>query len=410
MSLERTAPILAAVAAVAAIVAAAMLAAAVAAPPAAAARLVDVSRKANVYERNRHTWSAEAGDYNGDGWQDLIVINHYEPEPGNVHLYVNRRDVTFADVDTGPDTFNKRDRHNCAFGDANLDGRVDIYCTIGGGRGSGRNANELWLQQPNGDLVNRAPEYGVVDLNGRGRDTTFIDVDNDGDDDLFVGNKFPRTDSRKSKNKLYINLDGERFRNAREYGVNRQVGGKIVQRVDYNLDGFDDIFLCGERHAFLYRNVRGNRFENVSRPANVDFPCESALMARLDSGARPDVAIASKTRLKVLHARRNGTFRLVYKRNLTGGTEIASGRVNGDARADIYVVQRGRPDADQPDLMLINTRGGRRFRNVGIPQTRLGKGDFVTSLDYDRNGRTDFFVQNGYHKHAGPNRLLATRR
>ena len=58
--------------------------------------------------------------------------------------------------------------------------------------------------------------------------------------------------------------------------------------------------------------------------------------------------------------------------------------------------------------MLLNRRQGKSFKSIRIPQTRRGKGDYVTSLDYDRNGRDDFVVLNGYHKHAGPVRLLAT--
>jgi hypothetical protein len=183
---------------------------------------VEVSREAGVADVSR-TWSAETGDFNSDGWDDLLVVNHYE-ETG-AFLYRNRRDGSFARQDTGPNTFPTRDRHDCTFGDVDRDGLVDLYCTIGGGRGSARKPNELYMQRPDGTFDNQAREYGVVDLNGRGRDTTFIDVNNDGFLDLYVGNKYPRTDNRKSKNKLYINVDGDRFRSARSYGLNRQVGG-----------------------------------------------------------------------------------------------------------------------------------------------------------------------------------------
>ncbi len=60
--------------------------------------------------------------------------------------------------------------------------------------------------------------------------------------------------------------------------------------------------------------------------------------------------------------------------------------------------------------MLLNRRGGRGFKRIRIPQTRRGKGDYVTSLDFDQNGRTDFLVMNGSHKSRGPVRLLVTRR
>jgi hypothetical protein len=311
-------------------------------------------------------------------------------------------------VRTGPNNFKKRDRHHCAFGDANDDGLTDIYCTIGGGRGRGRKPNELWIQRPNRDFDNRANEFGVVDINGRGRDTTFIDANQDGLLDLYVGNKFPREDRRKSINKLYINVNGTRFRLAREYGLNREVGGKTVERVDYNGDGFDDLLVCGERHVFLYRNRAGSRFVNVSRSARVDLPCEGVVMARLDRDALPDIAIVTKTRLKILHQRSGGRFARVAKRRLRGGEAIAPGTVDPDSRADLYVVQQGDPERE--DLMLLTRPSGRSFESIRLPQTRRGKGDNVTGFDYDLNGRTDFVVLNGSGKHRGPVRLLATRR
>jgi hypothetical protein len=387
---------------------AASVAALAAVSASAAPRIVDVSERAGI-DDVAHTWGAETGDIDGDGLEDLLVINHYQPEPRSAYLYRNEGDGTFSKVNTGPNTFTKRDRHDCAFGDVNRDGLEDIYCTIGGGRGSGNKPNELYMQQPDGTFVDEANEFGVVDVNGRGRDTTFIDVNNDGFLDLYVGNKFPRTDNLKSKNKLYINVDGERFRDARDYGVNRQVGGKIVQRVDYNNDGFDDLMVCGERHVFLYRNEAGERFTNVSRQAGIDVPCEGALMARMNGGADEDLVVVTKTRLTVLHQRAGERFEVVHERRIRGGTEVAAGPVNGDSRPDLYVVQRGAADNDAPDLMLLNQRGGRDFRSVDMPQTRRGKGDYVTSFDYNQNGREDFVVLNGFHKHPGPVRLLATR-
>jgi hypothetical protein len=129
----------------------------------------------------------------------------------------------------------------------------------------------------------------------------------------------------------------------------------------------------------------------------------------MNGGAREDLVVVTKTRLKVLRQGAGERFRVVHDRRIRGGTEVAAGPVNGDRRPDLYVVQRGAADNDAPDLMLLNRRGGRDFRSVDMPQTREGKGDFVTSFDYDQNGREDFVVLNGFHKHQGPVRLLSTR-
>jgi hypothetical protein len=373
------------------------------APAAATPRIVDVSAAAGIRDFT-HTWSAEAGDLNNDGSDDLLIGNHHWKP---AFLYVNDNDGTFTRIDR--DAFRKRDRHDCSFGDANADGLQDIYCSIGGSRGSGFSRNELWIQGSDGEFTDEADAYGVADRTGRGRDDTFIDVNHDGYEDLYVGNSFPRTDELKSKNKLFINDGGEHFHSAPAYHLNREVGGKDVQAVDYDGDGWKDLLVCGKRHLFLYRNVGGERYADVSRSAGVATGCESVVMAKLNHDRRPDLAIVTRHRLRLLPQKRDKTFGSPsVSRRLQGGRAIASGRVNADGLADLYVVQNGTPDHDRPDRLLLN-ENGRHLRPIRIPQTHRGRGDNVTSLDYDGNGRTDFLVMNGFFKNAGPVRLLATR-
>jgi hypothetical protein len=371
---------------------------------AAAPHLVDVSAAAGIADVTK-TWSAEAGDVNNDGFDDLLIGNHYSKP---AYLYVNQMDGTFARI--AGNAFRTRDRHDCSFGDANRDGLQDIYCAIGGCKGRCLSTNELWIQGPSGQFKDKAAAYGVADRRGRGRDNTFLDVNHDGYQDLYVGNDFPRQDGFKSKNKLFINDGGNHFHSAPAYHLNRQVGGKVVQAIDYDGDGWKDLLVCGKRHLFLYRNLKGKRFRDVSQRAGVAIPCEGVVVARLNDDERPDLAVVTWSRLRVFLQRGNNTFRpSSARRPLEGGREVAAGRVNGDRLDDLYVVQTGRPGRDQPDRLFLDENGGRHLRSIGIPQTRRGKGDYVTSLDYDGNGRSDFLVMNGRAKYPGPVRLLATR-
>src|SRR3954470_13935662 len=123
-------------------------------PAAAAPAIVDVSAAAGLRDYT-HTWSAEADDINGDGSDDLLVGNHYG-EPA--YLYVNDNDGTFTRIDK--DKFRQRDRHDCSFGDANNDGLEDIYCSIGGGKGTAMKPNELWIQHAGGGFTDEADAFG----------------------------------------------------------------------------------------------------------------------------------------------------------------------------------------------------------------------------------------------------------
>ena len=75
------------------------------------------------------------------------------------------------------------DRHNCAWGEANGDGRPDLLCVQGTEVGN----NELWLNTPDG-FVESADAYGLARPADRARTATWIDYDQDGDLDLFLGN------------------------------------------------------------------------------------------------------------------------------------------------------------------------------------------------------------------------------
>ena len=377
----------------------AVLAAQASADPTAA---YDASEEAGIFEHSL-TWDASVHDFDGDGWDDLFVSRHYE---GPARLYRNDGGH-FVEVNQG--TFGKKDRHECAWGDVNSDDRPDLFCNIGGGRGSGIKPKELWVQEPGGTFVNRAEEYGVENPYGRGRDVTFIDVNHDPHPDLFLGNQPGRSDGVASSNRLFINKEGQRYEAASEYGLDAEVGAKVVQAVDYDADGWDDLLVCGEERLFLYRNEAGRVFSDVSTAAGVDGPCEATLMTDVDGDGLPDLVRVARGRMKVVLQDAGVFSDGVYRRALVGGHDVAAGDVDQDGRPDLYVLQQGRRDADQPDVMLLNVREGRHFAEVAIPQTSEGRGDAVVSIDYDRNGLSDFVVLNGDHKARGPIRLIAFR-
>lgn len=371
---------------------------------AAAPHAVDVSREAGIYEVN-HTYGAYVTDFNEDGSDDLLVNRHYG---GTSRLYLNDAMGSFAE--TIPGTFSKRDRGDCDFADVDLDGLVDVYCTVGGKKGgTGPNPNELWIQRADGTLVNEASEWRVTNPYGRGRDTKFIDANGDRFLDLFVGNAVPRKDGRRGGNKLFINKGGKRFRPARDFKLNRPVGGEDAHVVELNGDGRDDLLLCGKKRLRLYRNAQNQRYVDVSERISKNRRCAATLMADMDGDRRPDLVRLSRNRLTVLRQTQGAFRRVLSTRPLKGGKALDQGDVNDDGDPDLYVVQSGQENADEPDLMLVSRRSGRKLKEIRIPQTRLGVGDAVTAIDYDGNGRDDFVVLNGHRKAEGPIRLVAFR-
>jgi hypothetical protein len=169
----------------------------------------------------------------------------------------------------------RKDRHGCAWADVNQDGLLDFYCSVGANHGKLTDkANELWMQQPGGGFLNKAAAYGVTDPLGPGRQVTFLDVNHDPFPDLYVTNHAPRPDGQPSPNRLFINQNGASFRDAPEYGVNEELGSvpgnqSCAQAVDYNKDGWGDLFVCGHTGLRLYRNNGGVSFTDVTSSVGI---------------------------------------------------------------------------------------------------------------------------------------------
>ena len=367
---------------------------------------VDVTAASGIGEDLVHTYGTNVNDFNDDGHPDLFVVRHFDSFP---YLYANDGDGTFtlqpASVFPGSA---RDDFHDCPWGDVNRDGRQDVYCTVGAASGSGIKANQLWIQQPDGTFTEQAGAYGVRDPFGRGRQATFVDFNHDAYPDLYVSNTYPRTDERRSINRFFVNVDGERFRPAPRAGLNGELGGNTVQAIDFDRDGWQDVLVCTHSDLFLFRNRGGRRFSDVRRRMGAGKSCLVAAFARVNGDARPDLVRLRRAGLfvDIARKRRRGFRRAAVAREGFGNAQqLAMGDTDGDGDAEAYVVRDGPPGDDAPDLLLA--RRGRRFTSIPIPQYTEGKGDAATAVDADSNGLSDFVVQNGHWLELGPIRMIA---
>jgi hypothetical protein len=377
-------------------------------PAAGALVLEDVAQQAGIYEVNL-TFSAAPADYDSDGDTDLFIGYHNK----GGKLWRNNGG-TFIRV--SPASWPARvDRHDCAWADANADGRLDQYCTVG--RTAANNVkdathdNELWLQQPDGTFIDQGTAWGVGDPYGRGRATTFIDANGDAYPDLFVGNELPRSTDPDGgaggENKLFLNDRGQRFLAAPGFGLNQFVGALCAQAVDYNRDGWQDLFLCGSQRSVLYRNNGGQGFtETTSTVGIITAKRLDADFGDLNRDGYLDVVSINGANVKY-QLNMGGTFGAAKTMmTLTKGLATTLGDSDGDGDLDVYVLQTADSTGNLPDFLLVNS--GLSFSRVQAPAAG-GSGDTVESLDYDGNGTMDFVVLNGHLSAAGPTQLLRSR-
>lgn len=366
------------------------------------------------------------GDFDADGDRDIVLSNHGSA-PSELLVRVNG-EQRFQPVENI--LFGKRDRHSCASGNVNSGGRPDLYCSEGGeGSTATDKSNELWVQQADGNFVDHGEQLDVADPRGRGRDVVFFDVENDGDSDLFVGN-LPRTDAVVAPNRLYIN-DGGSFRSAPEYGVNRNLGGNCVTTVDYDRDGFTDLFTCGaveakDKPLRLYHNEAGGEFRDVTAEVGLaGLDVDDALFENLDGAGRAELVLITEDSLEIRRWSGGGYREVVLKRTLGAGRNLAAGDALGSGLDDLYVQQGGeRCDGDRPDgernpdpytpatcpadfvLENTSTAGNFSFIRREVPQEGTGAGDTVSEITDFRNGRDAFLVSNGYRRVPGRRQLI----
>ena len=294
----------------------------------------DISARAGV---SHPGWGVSASflDFDRDGWLDLYVGNYidlgieervcrsgsastrdycgpelYRPVPGR--LYRNRGDGTFADVS---DKAGVAKEYGPALGvvaaDFNADRWADVYVANDG------QENLLWMNQQNGTFKNVALLSGAA-LNGAGAALAGMgvdagDVDNDGDEDLFV------TNLKGQSNTLYINDGSGHFEDqTTKWGLaaaSLPYTGFGTLFFDYDNDGWLDILVANgavfvikaladakdphplKERKSLYRNLGNGRFTEVSSRAGAVFQLtevgRGAAFGDLDNDGDMDVVVTN---------------------------------------------------------------------------------------------------------------------
>jgi hypothetical protein len=352
------------------------------------------------------SYSVRARDVDGDGLDDLLFVHHGGP----TQLYTNTGQgfelrTTFVDTLHG-----EIDRHDCAWGDVNVDGRLDLYCVKGAQLGTAEKHNELWMQQPDGTFQDMASRYRVLDRWGRGRRTAFLHLNDDPYPDLFVGNHYPRKDERRTPNRTLMNVGGERFRKV-NLGLTRHAGALCIDVADVDRDGRDDLLVCENRALRLYLRRAGG-FLDVS--AGYGIPRRAVTWAQLidvDRDGDLDLVAITRRFLTVRLWSPRAHYRDPQRSPVEQGRGFAIGDIDDRRGLDILVVQGCDGDRNVPDVLLVSERRPARWVRRTMSAEVGGCGDKAVPLDFDSDGADDFVVTNGAGQWGGvgiygPDQLL----
>lgn len=172
------------------------------------------------------TWA----DYDNDGFPDCFVVNWYN---ANNLLYRNDGDGTFRQVTDGAPVTDGGYSETAAWGDYDNDGRLDLYVA----NSAGAKTNFLYRNMGDGRFKKITTGAPVTDAFSS-RCVNWVDVDGDGDSDLFVSNEDGEHEN------LYRN-DGNGQFTGMVAGELLSNGGNTMSACwgDYDNDGDPDVFL-----------------------------------------------------------------------------------------------------------------------------------------------------------------------
>jgi len=215
------------------------------------------------------TWSIAAGDYNKDGYNDLL----YGDGGGSVVMLSNNTGTAFTAKLETPDSFLTQ-RTN--FVDINNDGQLDAFMCDD-------NAANVYFQNTGGNNgtfkrsgLNGAPDLGIF-FSGGNYASIWVDYDDDGDIDLYIA-KCRGANNDAAKDELHRNNGNGTFTNvAQELGFADYHQSWSSAWADFDNDGDMDV-LVGSNAGLdgslftqkLMRNNGDGTFTNVTAGSGLE--------------------------------------------------------------------------------------------------------------------------------------------
>jgi len=316
-------------------------------------------------------------DYDADGWPDILLVNSmdwpgHKRQRSTLKLYHNNRNGTFTDVTKAAGLDVEMYGMGVAVGDYDNDGFPDLFITCVG-------QSRLFHNTGRGAFVDVTKAAGLLGRQGLSTSAVWIDYDRDGFLDLFVCN--------------YVRWSAE-------------------HDVFCSLDGKNKSYCTPEAYrgdtCWLYRNRGNGTFEDVTASSGVfDSSSKSLGVAMLDydQDGWPDLLVANDTQPNKLYKNlHDGKFKDVA---VEAGLAFSA---EGKARAGMGVDVADFENSGKAGIIITNfdnemiglyRYGGKGYDDVAMQggignasRNTLGFG--CVFFDANLDGLMDIAVANGH--------------
>ncbi len=327
--------------------------------------------------------------------------------------------------------------------DINNDGLQDLFF---GGNIVG---DRLYLNKGNLKFEDITESAGITDNGGWSSGIAIADVNNDGRLDIYVTRELYDDDPELRKNKLYINLGDNKFKEASaDYGLDDDGRSRHAIFFDFDLDGDQDLYVLNQppnpgnyspvkhldrslsQYSSRFYINKGGNFEDITQKSGllkVGYP-NSAAVRDFNNDGWPDLFVANDFEAPDFYYINNGdgTFTDQLKSAMRHISYFSMGvdaaDINNDGREDLMVVDMVAEDnfrlkanmsgMDPNAFWNVVNQGGHyqyMFNNLHLNQGNNTFSDIaalsgVSSTDwswsnligdFDNDGWKDLYITNG---------------